>query len=309
MPAKIMYGSFNFSNIGSARSITDPEQQRQILDLFQSLGHNDIDTARAYPGSEEALQERGWNLVVDTKIFPEKNKAEEITESFEASAKALGVDHQHKVNILYLHTPDNKRDIPVEQTLAAIDKIYRSGRIQRFGLSNFTAEKVQEFLDVAKSRNYIAPTAYQGMYNLCFRDAEEKLFPLLRQNSIRFYGYSPLAGGFLANQKAGGRRDMKMPFFEQYYRESSTQALAQFQSQLQPHGISAAEYALRWAVHHSALKGDDGVIIGGSQVEQVKENLDFVQRGPLPQEILSLADELWDAVRKDLELSYNVINQ
>lgn len=56
---------------------------------------------------------------------------------------------------------------------------------------------VAEWVSVAKAKGYVKPTWYQGQYNLVCRTDEETLFPLLKENGIRFAGYSPLGGGFL----------------------------------------------------------------------------------------------------------------
>lgn len=56
------------------------------------------------------------------------------------------------------------------------------------------------------------------------------------------------------------------------------------------------ETALRWVVHHSALNitdGNDGVIIGVSNIDQLDQNLKDCEKGPLPQEVLDALDEAW----------------
>lgn len=56
---------------------------------------------------------------------------------------------------------------------------------------------VQEWLDIAKAKDYIKPTWFQGQYNLAVRNYEELLFPMLRKEGMHFAAYSPLGGGFL----------------------------------------------------------------------------------------------------------------
>jgi len=65
---------------------------------------------------------------------------------------------------------------------------------------------------------------------------------------------------------------------------------------VQKHNLTLIETALRWVVHHSALKikdGNDGVIIGVSSLDQLKANLEFLERGPLPEEVVKTLDEAW----------------
>jgi aflatoxin B1 aldehyde reductase len=56
------------------------------------------------------------------------------------------------------------------------------------------------------------------------------------------------------------------------------------------------ETAIRWIVNHSALNikdGNDGLIIGASNIGQLEENLQDAEKGPLPQEVLDALDKAW----------------
>src|SRR5206468_2705742 len=67
-------------------------------------------------------------------------------------------------------------------------------------------------------------------------------------------------------------------------------------------GLSMIETALRWVVHHSALKikdGNDGVIIGISSLPQLEENLNHLEKGPLPEEVVKALDEAWAIAKPD----------
>ncbi len=48
---------------------------------------------------------------------------------------------------------------------------------------------------------------------------------------------------------------------------------------------------------HSDLKEGDGIIIGGSRLEQIGANVDDVSKGRLPEEVLRVVDEIWEMVR------------
>ena len=54
--------------------------------------------------------------------------------------------------------------------------------------------------------------------------------------------------------------------------------------------------ALRWCVHHSKLDivdGDDGIIIGCTSVKQVEENLENLEKGPLPDDVVKALEDAW----------------
>jgi aflatoxin B1 aldehyde reductase len=68
------------------------------------------------------------------------------------------------------------------------------------------------------------------------------------------------------------------------------------------HGLSMIEIALRWTVHHSALKikdGNDGILIGVSSVAQLDDNLNNLEKGPLPEGVVKALDEAWEASKGD----------
>lgn len=69
--------------------------------------------------------------------------------------------------------------------------------------------------------------------------------------------------------------------------------------QAKKYGISRHAAALRWTTWHSKLDaaGGDAVIIGASTTEQLAENLDILEQGPLPKGLVEIMDKLWDEVR------------
>ena len=92
-------------------------------------------------------------------------------------------------------------DVPLTETLAAVNQLYRADKFKRFGLSNYTPEQVEEVIRVASENNYVQPTVYQGTYSAISRKLEAVLFPTLRKYNIIFYAYSPISGGLLAKTK------------------------------------------------------------------------------------------------------------
>ena len=60
--------------------------------------------------------------------------------------------------------------------------------------------------------------------------------------------------------------------------------------------MTSIEVAVRWIAHHSALRDEDGIILGASKEKQVRETVAMIQKGPLPKEVLRLTEKLWSAV-------------
>jgi aflatoxin B1 aldehyde reductase len=66
------------------------------------------------------------------------------------------------------------------------------------------------------------------------------------------------------------------------------------------HNLTLVEVGFRWAVHHSKLKmldGDDGIVFGASSVEQLKESLEDIEKGPLPVEVVKVLDKAAEITR------------
>lgn len=212
-----------------------------------------------------------------------------------------------QINIFYLHAPD--RQSPLQDTLAALNKLFEMGKIRAFGLSNFLANEVQEVVRICEEKGYILPTVYQGNYNAISRLIESELFPVLRRYNIRFYAYSPIAGGFLTKSKeqlvagAKGRWDPSTPFGQLYNRlynnPTMLEALDVWDQLSRKSGVSKAELAYRWVAFHSHVNPElgDAVVVGASSVSQLKQTLSILRNGPLEIEVATQIDGIWDKVK------------
>ena len=119
---------------------------------------------------------------------------------------------------------------------------------------------------------------------------------------------SPLAGGFLtgkttAGQAAGTRFEpgnkMGAAHTNWYDKPLMHNAVRNLQKVVEPRGLTLTEVSMRWLVHHSALGGGDGVIIGGSRFEQIGGNVKDVKKGPLPKELVEEIDEMWEMIKDE----------
>ncbi|KIK99648.1 hypothetical protein PAXRUDRAFT_822494 [Paxillus rubicundulus Ve08.2h10] len=283
------------------------EDAQKLVDLFVSHGHSKIDTSRVYGGgtSEEFISQLDLHgCTVDTKVYPIRAgglRPAKVKQSLAASIKALG---NVKIQTFYLHAPD--RSTPIEDTLRAVNELYKEGYFEEFGLSNFDSWEVAEVVCIARQHGWVKPTVYQGLYNVTGRNAETELLPCLRHFGIRFYAYSPLANGVLAGRvlteadtrEAGGRWDPKVSALAGQLHKSYTPVLPVFRdlkSLLDKNNITISGAALRWLQHHSALRPDLGdlVIIGASNPVQLESNLEESAKGPLPSDIIKVLDDAW----------------
>lgn len=226
-----------------------------------------------------------------------------LTASIGESLSLLGVS---SVELFYLHGPD--ASTPIEETMDAVNELYKQGKFKRFGLSNFSPEDTEKVYRYAQSKSYVLPSVYQGNYNAFARKNEAKLIPLLRELDIPFYAYSPIAGGFLAKTsdellankvfRFDKTSSIGAIYHKMYVKEPLLKGLDQWGKIANSLGITRASLAYRWIAHHSVLNGalGDGVIIGSRSAEQLTQTLDDIAEGPLPQEAVVKIDAIWDSI-------------
>lgn len=168
-----------------------------------------------------------------------------------------------------------------------------------------------------KYNGWVRPTIYQAMYNAITRGIEAELVPACRRYGLDVVVYNPIAGGLFSGkikskdmQPAEGRfsdaNPMGVNYRGRYFKDSTFQALRTIEQAVAKHeatdGLTMIETALRWAVHHSQLRvtnGNDGIIIGISSYDQLDGNLDAIEKGPLPDDVVQALDQAWAVVKAD----------
>ncbi|KAF9947853.1 hypothetical protein BGZ72_010222 [Mortierella alpina] len=289
------------------------ENMKPFLDCLESFGVLELDTARVYCGGDTETvigQVEGQPLsrfAISTKVYPLQpgdHAPEALTKSFHLSLQELKVK---KVKIFYLHAPDFFT--PFEVTLKAVDDLYRQGLFEQFGLSNFAAWQVAWIQQICEYKGYVKPTVYQGWYNPLMRQVERELIPCLREFGMKFYAYNPIAGGFLTGNytinssvRNGTRFDTKTllgsTYREQYWNPLYFGAVAALKTVADAHGIPLLEASIRWLNHHSPLGSEDGLVFGANdRVEDLKENLLSLQKGPLPKELVQAFEDAWQKTK------------
>ncbi|KAI0110639.1 aflatoxin B1 aldehyde reductase member 2 [Hypoxylon sp. NC0597] len=297
--------------------MTSLDDFKQALDIFQERGYNELDTARLYIGGQQEsfTNQAGWKkrgLSVSTKLWPQppgSHEPEALTSTFETCLKELGTD---SVDILYLHAPD--RSVPFSTTLAAVDKLHKAGKFSRFGLSNFASFEVAEIVITCQHNGWVRPTVYQAIYNCLFRTIEDELIPTCRRYGIAVDVYSPTGGGFLLGKITSKDDDPKEgryaagPFQHltrgRYFKDGIIKGARLIREAAETRGLNPLEVAIRWLVHHSKLQireRKDGIVIGFSNLQQLRDNLDYLEKGPLDKELLEVLEQAWRESKGDME--------
>jgi len=290
-----------------------PEVQDEFIKVWAEYGIKDMDTAYSYPESEKALGEKGFSskYIIHTKAkgwAPGVMTTEGILESAAKSFKELQTD---SVETYFLHSPDEAT--PISETMAAVQQLYKEGKFKHFGLSNFLPADVQELYDVCIKNSYVLPTVYQGHYNPVGRHSEKELFPLLRKLNISFYAYAALAGGFLTKSAKqitdATPEDFRWDpstrigqlYQSLYNRPKLLQALTEWEDIAKEAGCSKAELSYRWVAFNSQLSKNlnDGIVVGASSPEQLKQTMEGLKHGPLSDAIAKRIDGVWETVKDE----------
>jgi aflatoxin B1 aldehyde reductase len=145
------------------------------------------------------------------------------------------------------------------------------------------------------------------MYNAITRNIEPEVVTASRRYGLSIVVYNPIAGGLFSGKydinkiPEDGRfsnisAGMGISYRNRYFKDATFDALRIIQPVAEKHGLTLIETALRWVLHHSALNvvdGHDGILIGVSSLEQLKMNLGYLEKGPLPEEVVKALDEAW----------------
>jgi len=267
---------------------TEEPESMNIIDKAIDAGINFLDTANVYSRgkSEEitgkALARNGKRdrIVLATKVHGamadddpnmQGNTRRHIVQQCDASLKRLQTDW---IDLYQIHRPSS--DVPIDETLRALDDLIRAGKIRYAGTSTFAAWQVVESLWISKELGLNRFVCEQPPYNLLDRRIERELIPAAQTFGIGIIPWSPLAGGFLTGKYNRGEiptegrwKDGVGPggrkLVDQAY--DIVDCLAELSK---PKGCTVGQMALGWCLKQP---GVTSAIIGPRTMEQLEDNL------------------------------------
>ncbi|MBV1850506.1 aldo/keto reductase [Catellatospora tritici] len=170
------------------------------------LGVTFWDTANVYQGgtSEEivgraiARFSRREDIVLATKVSGKMHDGpggsglsrKAILEQVDASLRRLGTDY---IDVYYIHRFDEQT--PVEETMATLDGLIRSGKVRYLGASSMWAWQFAKLQQSAVVNGWTAFSAMQDQYNVLKREEERDMIPMCWDQGVGLTPYSPLAKG------------------------------------------------------------------------------------------------------------------
>jgi 1-deoxyxylulose-5-phosphate synthase len=272
-------------------------------------GINFFDTANAYSyGAAEtilgnALKGRRDKVVLASKVGFKAGeepgdtglKRESILKAIDLSLARLQTDY---LDLYYLHVPD--WSTPIDESLEAMDRVVRAGKVRHLASSNYAGWQVVEMHWISQQRAYQAPYVSQPMYNLLARGIEQEYLAMCQRFGVSTVVFNPLAGGLLTGKHhierplPGTRFDANRLYLDRYWHPAYFEAVDELKGIATAGGRSIVDMALNWVLHHTAA---DCAIIGASTEEQLTQNLEALSKGPLPADMVTACDGVWNQLR------------
>jgi aryl-alcohol dehydrogenase-like predicted oxidoreductase len=261
----------------------DGEEAFRILDRFTEAGGTMIDTADVYStwvpghsgGESEALigqwlrrRGRRHDVLIATKVgFDEGLSARVIERGIEASLRRLGTDY---VDLYYSHKDDP--DTPFEETLGALDRLVRAGKVRAVGASQISAERLERALAVSAREGLAGYTVLQTWYSLVERPRfEEALAGTVQEHGLGALTFYSLANGFLTGKyrnEADLAKSIRGDRVAQYLNARGLSVLAALDRTAGETGATPAQVALAWT---AAQPGVTAPLASATSTQQIEE--------------------------------------
>jgi aryl-alcohol dehydrogenase (NADP+) len=171
-----------------------------------------------------------------------------IRHSIDDSLRRLGVDY---LDLYQIHRFDAAT--PMDETIAALDEVVRSGRALYLGASSMHAWRFARLLARCDAAGAARFATMQSHYNLVYREEEREMIPLCVAEGVGVLPWSPLARGFLAGNRGTVRAETDDIAQRFYTHESDNAVLARVGEIARRRGVSNAQVALAWLVQQPGI--------------------------------------------------------
>ncbi len=264
-------------------------EQDSIAVIEHALDHgiNFVDTANAYSagaserfvGKALAAGKRQGVILATKGFFPQDSRdpnarglsRRHLIEACDASLQRLQTDW---IDLYQLHRA--QADVPIDETLRALDDLIRAGKVRYIGTSMFPAWKIVEALWASKEFGLHRFVCEQMAYNLLDRTAEREVIPAARTFGIGVIPWAPLCGGLLTgkykrdDQSAAGRWHGGKDNFDRRATPEAFTVIEGVVALAAEKGCTPSQLALAWV---AAQPGITAPIIGPRTREQLIDNL------------------------------------
>jgi aryl-alcohol dehydrogenase-like predicted oxidoreductase len=245
------------------------------------MGHSERIVGKAIAGRRDRVQVMTkyvlrWDLAEGEKFFEttdaegnrrevyRNGRADSVIEECERSLRRLGVDC---IDLYQCHWRDHTT--PVEETMEAVAKLLKDGKIRAAGVSNFIVAEIEAACTV------VPLASNQPPYSMLKRGIEADVLPYCREHDVGILAYSPLQLGLLTGKVTMER---KFPPDDQransaYYTPANRRKVLDFLEAIRPvaeaHDATLAQLAINWTIHRPGITC---ALVGARNPEQAREN-------------------------------------
>jgi aryl-alcohol dehydrogenase-like predicted oxidoreductase len=303
--SKLALGCMSYGDPNWRPWVLDEQAARPFFRRAVDAGINFFDTADMYSmGVSEAITGRlvreflpRDEAVVATKVhFPMSSapnmgglSRKHILQACEASLTRLGMD---AIDLYQIHRFDP--DVPIDETLEALNDLVRAGKVRYIGASSGAAWRMARALSVSERRGWARFISMQNHYNLIYREEEREMVPLCLEEGVGLVPWSPLARGILTRPRpSDGRvrgdstaRAASDDYSPKLYDSPSDWDVVDAVARVaQARGVAMAEVALAWLL---ARPGVAAPIVGATRLEHLEAALRALALRLTPEETTAL---------------------
>ena len=285
----LLVSEISYGNWITHGSQVEEEAATACVRAALDTGITTFDTADVYAGTraEEVLGralkgERREGLEIFTKVYwptgpggPNDTglSRKHIHESINGSLRRLGTDY---VDLYQAHRFDT--ETPLEETMEAFTDVVRQGKALYIGVSEWTAEQLQEGHRLARELR-IPFVSNQPQYSMLWRVIEAEVVPASEELGIGQVVFSPIAQGVLTGKYLPGQQPPEgsratdangSNFIERFLTDDVLTRVQELKPLAEQAGLSLSQLAIAWVLQNSNVSS---AIIGASRPEQVTENV------------------------------------
>jgi aryl-alcohol dehydrogenase-like predicted oxidoreductase len=269
----------------------DEKTSFELLDAFVDSGLDFIDTADVYsawvPGNKGGESETiigNWlkksgkrdKVVIATKVGKPMGQGKKglsrtyITQAVEDSLKRLKTDY---IDLYQSH--DDDKDTPLTETLSTYTDLIKQGKVRAIGASNYTADRLEQALEISATTGLAAYQSLQPEYNLYDREGYEKeLEGVCKQYGLGVINYFSLASGFLTGKYRSQddlSKSQRGQGVKKYLNDRGFRILDALDKVAVEYNSTPASAALAWVI---ARPGITAPIASATSIKQLQSIID-----------------------------------
>jgi aryl-alcohol dehydrogenase-like predicted oxidoreductase len=258
----------------------DAAATNEVVNTALEAGINFFDTADVYGAGQSetylahALGQRRKDVIIATKFgnpMEGQGKGADptyIRVAVEASLRRLETDY---IDLYQLHKPDP--EVPIEDTLGALDELVKAGKVREIGCSNFSFDQLQEADAASAKKQWARFVSVQNEYSLFKLDDEREVLPECEKTNTAYLPYFPLASGLLTGKY---RKDQPLPentritTGNKWLTDENLNTVEALIVFAEAHGHTILDLAVSWLLRWSSVSS---VIAGATKPAQVQANV------------------------------------